>query len=51
MLDEAEDVLVCVLIDEVESLTSSREQAARGVEPNDAMRVRTFPASSRQCIA
>jgi SpoVK/Ycf46/Vps4 family AAA+-type ATPase len=44
MLDEAEDVFVCVLIDEVESLTSAREQAARGVEPNDAMRVCFLPS-------
>lgn len=41
-LDEGVDTFVCVLMDEVESLTSAREQAARGMEPNDAMRV-CFP--------
>ena len=39
MLDEVDDTFVVVLIDEVESLTSAREQAALGIEPNDAMRV------------
>ncbi|MCJ1364287.1 T-complex protein 1 subunit beta [Acarospora aff. strigata] len=38
MLDEVDDTFVVVLIDEVESLTSAREQAALGIEPNDAMR-------------
>ncbi|KAI9876754.1 MAG: hypothetical protein M1830_005802 [Pleopsidium flavum] len=38
MLDEADDTFVCVLIDEVESLTSAREHAASGNEPSDAMR-------------
>lgn len=42
-LDEGEDTFLCVLMDEVESLTSAREQAARGMEPNDAMRV-SLPA-------
>ena len=32
-------VLVCVLIDEVESLTSARTSAFRGSEPSDAIRV------------
>ncbi len=31
--------LVCVLIDEVESLTSARSSALRGSEPSDAIRV------------
>ena len=33
------DVLVCVLIDEVESLTSARKSAMSGSEPSDAIRV------------
>lgn len=42
MLEEANDTFVCVLIDEVESLTSAREHAASGSEPSDAMRVSHF---------
>ena len=33
------DVLVCVLIDEVESLTAARKSAMNGSEPSDAIRV------------
>ena len=43
MLENRGDTFVCVLMDEVESLVSAREQAARGVEPNDAMRVGLLP--------
>lgn len=42
MLEEAGDTFVCVLIDEVESLTGAREYAASGSEPSDAMRVSHF---------
>ncbi|KAI9739754.1 MAG: hypothetical protein M1834_006474 [Cirrosporium novae-zelandiae] len=38
LLDEDEDVFVCVVIDEVESLAITRENAVRGNEPNDALR-------------
>ena len=38
MVDD-EDSLVCVLIDEVESLTAARSGAAGGAEPSDAIRV------------
>ena len=38
MVDD-EDALVCVLIDEVESLTAARTGAASGAEPSDAIRV------------
>ena len=33
------DALVCVLIDEVESLTAARKSAMAGSEPSDAIRV------------
>ena len=33
------DALVCVLMDEVESLTSARKSAMSGSEPSDAIRV------------
>lgn len=36
---ENENILVCVLIDEVESLAHAREQCLSGVEPSDAIRV------------
>lgn len=39
-LAEDEESLICVLIDEVESLTSSRERSAQSNECNDAMRAR-----------
>ncbi|KAL0237276.1 hypothetical protein PCE1_000673 [Barthelona sp. PCE] len=38
-LTKDENTLVCVLIDEVESLVSSREASANGTEPGDAIRV------------
>ena len=34
-----EDCFVCVLIDEVESITSARSASARSNEPGDAVRV------------
>ncbi len=34
-----EDAFVCVLIDEVESLTSARQSALNGTEPSDSIRV------------
>ncbi|XP_033632108.1 pachytene checkpoint protein 2 homolog [Asterias rubens] len=34
-----QDALVCVLIDEVESLTAARKSAVNGTEPSDAIRV------------
>lgn len=37
---EDEDSFVCVLIDEVESLTAARKAAASGLEPSDGLRVR-----------
>lgn len=36
---ENEGILVCVLIDEVESLAHARDQCLSGVEPSDAIRV------------
>ncbi|XP_064398583.1 pachytene checkpoint protein 2 homolog isoform X2 [Halichondria panicea] len=38
-LIEDPDALVCVLIDEVESLTASRKASMSGAEPSDAIRV------------
>nr|QIC49979.1 putative pachytene checkpoint protein 2 [Actinia equina] len=38
-LIDDKDALVCVLIDEVESLTSARKAAMQGQEPSDAIRV------------
>ncbi|KAF1791865.1 P-loop containing nucleoside triphosphate hydrolase [Phytophthora cactorum] len=38
-LVEDEESLVCVLIDEVESLTAARKSAVSGSEPSDAIRV------------
>lgn len=38
-LAEDSDSLVCVLIDEVESLTAARQAALAGTEPSDAIRV------------
>jgi SpoVK/Ycf46/Vps4 family AAA+-type ATPase len=38
-LVEEQDSLVCVLIDEVESLTAARKAAVNGSEPSDAIRV------------
>lgn len=36
---EDRSLFVCVLIDEVESLTAARQAAANGTEPSDAIRV------------
>ncbi|KAG9284286.1 hypothetical protein G9A89_002096 [Geosiphon pyriformis] len=38
MVDE-EDCFVCILIDEVESLTAARKSSLSGTEPSDALRV------------
>ena len=38
LIDDPE-ALVCVLIDEVESLTAARKSAMAGSEPSDAIRV------------
>lgn len=37
---EDSESLICVIIDEVESLTGSREKASSGSECGDALRVR-----------
>lgn len=37
-LDEEEDTLICVSVDEVETLAAKREQALQRNEPFDAMR-------------
>lgn len=34
-----EDAFVCVLLDEVESLTAARQAAMSGTDPSDAIRV------------
>jgi pachytene checkpoint protein 2 len=39
LVDEDEDAFICILIDEVESLTNSRQSASTN-EPGDGMRVR-----------
>lgn len=36
---EDKDTFVCILIDEVESLTAARKGALSGTEPSDAIRV------------
>ncbi|WEW61376.1 hypothetical protein PRK78_006866 [Emydomyces testavorans] len=38
LLDQEPDTLICVFIDEVESLTAKREQSLKGNDPLDAMR-------------
>ena len=38
MLDEEPDTLVCVFIDEIETMTARREQTLNGNDPLDAMR-------------
>lgn len=43
---EDEETLICVLIDEVESLTGVREKSVKGNETNDALRVGYFPTSN-----
>jgi hypothetical protein len=42
LIDE-KDCFVCVLIDEVESLTAARKAVLSGTEPSDAIRVRYLP--------
>ena len=39
ILDTDEDMFVCVIIDEIESLTSAREQTLGSGDPRDALRV------------
>jgi len=39
MAEQDDQCLVCVMIDEIESLTASREKATQGNECNDALRV------------
>lgn len=39
LLEKEKETFVCILIDEVESLTSARDQAAGRHEPRDALRV------------
>jgi SpoVK/Ycf46/Vps4 family AAA+-type ATPase len=41
-LIEDEDAFICVLIDEVESLTAARKSALSGSEPSDSIRVIEF---------
>ncbi|KAL1956152.1 hypothetical protein VTO42DRAFT_7587 [Malbranchea cinnamomea] len=38
MLEEEQDTLVCILVDEVETLTAQREKVLSGSDPFDAMR-------------
>ncbi|KAH0558906.1 hypothetical protein GP486_004467 [Trichoglossum hirsutum] len=38
LVDEDEDTFICIFIDEIESLTSSRRSVASGSEPGDSMR-------------
>lgn len=42
MLDAQKNTFVIIFIDEVESLTSARQNSADGHEPRDALRVRVF---------
>ena len=42
ILDQEKSRFVCLLIDEIESLTSARDRNLEGNEPRDALRVR-FP--------
>ena len=42
MLDEDESTLVVVFIDEIESMTSTREQSVHSNEPRDALRVQSY---------
>lgn len=42
IIREEPDTFVCILIDEVESLTGSRDQGLGGNEPRDAIRVSTM---------
>lgn len=38
-MTQDEETLLCVLVDEVETLTSARRSAVSGSDPGDAMRV------------
>lgn len=40
LLEQEKDTFICILIDEVESLTSARDQVAGHNEPRDGLRVR-----------
>lgn len=40
MLDEHENTLICVFIDEIESLAGKRQHAGNSSEPQDSLRVR-----------
>lgn len=42
MLDEEDDTFVCVFIDEIESLASTRQHSPNSSEPQDTLRVRLF---------
>ena len=44
MLAEEQDTLICVLIDEIESMAGTREVNEGSNEPKDAMRVRYLPS-------
>jgi hypothetical protein len=43
LVSENERCFVCIFIDEIESLTSTRQSAVSGNEPLDSMRVRDVP--------
>ena len=40
MLDEDEKTLVCVFVDEIESLAGKRQYSGSSKEPQDSLRVR-----------
>lgn len=50
LLEQETDTFVCILIDEVESLTSARDQVAGHNEPRDGLRVyfQPMPLASHQ---
>lgn len=39
LLEQEKDTFICIIIDEVESLTSARDQVASHNEPRDGLRV------------
>lgn len=41
MLDEDENTLICVFVDEIESLAGKRQYSGSSNEPQDFLRVRT----------
>ncbi len=43
MLDEEENTFVCIFIDEIESLASTREHSMKSNEPQDTLRVSLWP--------